>query len=58
MGEEFTIETSFANYKDFDGIQKATKIESNRDGEKFLDAELTEFKIVDKVDASTFDQPK
>jgi len=58
MGEELTIETSFANYKDFDGIQKATKIESNRDGEKFLDAELTEFKIVDKVDASTFDQPK
>ncbi|MGO9921036.1 MAG: hypothetical protein ACLQIB_40905 [Isosphaeraceae bacterium] len=58
MGEEFTMETSFANYKDCDGIQKATKIESNRDGEKFLDAELTEFKIVDKVDASTFDQPK
>jgi len=58
MGEEFTLETSFANYKDFDGIQKATKIESKRDGEKFLDAELTEFKIVDKVDASTFDEPK
>jgi hypothetical protein len=58
MGEELTIETSFANYKDFDGIQKATRIESNRDGQKFLDAELTEFKIVDKLDASTFDQPK
>ncbi len=58
MGEEFTMETSFANYKDFDGIQKATRIESNRDGEKFLDAELTEFKIIDKVDASTFDEPK
>ncbi len=57
-GEELMIETSFANYKDFDGIQKATKIESHRDGEKFLDAELTEFKVVDKVDAATFDQPK
>jgi hypothetical protein len=57
-GGEFTVETSFADYKDFDGIQKATKIESKRDGEKFLEAELTEYKVVDKVDASTFDQPK
>jgi hypothetical protein len=52
------METTFANYKDFEGIQKATKIESRRDGEKFLDAELTEFKIVDKVEAATFDPPK
>jgi hypothetical protein len=58
MGEEFTIATSFGNYKDFDGIQKATKIESSRDGEKFLDAELTEFKVIANVEASTFDQPK
>jgi len=58
MGEELTIETSFANYKDFDGIQKATKIESNSDGKKFLEAEITEYKVVDKLDASTFDQPK
>jgi len=58
MGEEFTMETSYAGYKDFDGIQKATKIESHRDGEKFLDAEITEFKIVDKVEASTFEEPK
>lgn len=58
VGEEFTIEWSFANYKEFGGIQKATKIEIKRDGEKFLGAELTEFKIVDKVDATTFDEPK
>jgi len=58
VGEEFTMETSFANYQEFDGIQKATKIESKRNGERFLEAELTEFKIVDKVDATTFDQPK
>ncbi len=58
VGEEFTMETSFANYKEFNGIQKATKIESKRDGEKFLEAELTDFKVVDKVDNATFDQPK
>jgi hypothetical protein len=58
MGGEFTIETSFADYKEFDGIQKATKIESKRDGEKFLEAELTDYQVVDKIDTSTFDQPK
>jgi hypothetical protein len=57
-GEEFTMETSFADYKEFDGIRKATKIESKRDGEKFLDAELTEFNVVNKVDPATFDAPK
>lgn len=58
VGEDFLIEWSFANYKEYDGIQKATKIEIKRDGEKFLNAEVTEFKIVDKVDAATFDEPK
>lgn len=47
-GEEFTQETNFGDYKDFDGIKKATKVESKRDGEKFLDQELTEFKATAK----------
>jgi hypothetical protein len=58
VGEEFTMETSFANYREFDGIQKATKIESKRNGERFVEAELTEFQIADKVSAATFNQPK
>jgi hypothetical protein len=58
VGEEFTIETSFADYKEFDGIQKATKIETKRDGEKVLEAELTEFKVVNKVDTTAFNPPK
>ncbi len=29
QGNEFAQETTFANYKDFDGIKRATKIESN-----------------------------
>jgi hypothetical protein len=58
VGEEFTIETTFADYKELDGIRKATKIESKRNGEKFLEAEITEFKILDKVDATTFQRPK
>jgi hypothetical protein len=58
MGEEFTQETTFANYKEFNGIKKATKIASMRDGEKFLEQEITDFKIVEKVDPKTFTEPE
>ena len=57
MGEEFTQENTYANYKDMGGIKKATKIEIKRDGEKFMEQEITEFKAVDKLDPKTFDQP-
>ena len=36
-GEEFTQETTYKDYKDFDGIKKATKAESKRDGEDFVE---------------------
>jgi hypothetical protein len=58
MGGEFTQETTFGNYKEFNGIKKATKIENKRNGEKFQDLEITEFKMLDKVDPKTFDEPK
>ena len=35
QGEEFTQSSTFSDYKDFQGIKKATKIESTRDGDKF-----------------------
>jgi hypothetical protein len=57
-GNEFTQETSYENYKDFDGIKKATKVEAKRDGEKFVATELVEFKVLDKVEPDTFSQPK
>jgi hypothetical protein len=58
MGNEFTQEVTYDKYKEFDGIKKATKIVNKRDGEKFLDQEITEFKVLKKVDAKTFDEPK
>jgi hypothetical protein len=57
-GQEFTMETTYANYKEFDGIKKATKAESKREGEKFAEAEIIEFKIVDKVAPDAFAKPK
>jgi len=58
QGQEYTAETTFADYKDFDGIKKATKVEVKRDGEKFQVMEVTEFKVLDKVAPETFAEPK
>jgi hypothetical protein len=57
-GEDFAQETTFSDYKDFDGIKKASKVSSTRNGEKFVDVEITEFKVLDKVPPETFTQPK
>jgi hypothetical protein len=56
-GEEFTQETTYADYKDFDGIKKATKVESKRDGASFMKMTVTDFKVLDKADPSTFAEP-
>jgi len=58
QGQEFTQETTFGDYKDYGGIKKATRIAVKRDGEKFQDMDLTEFKVLDKVDADSFAEPK
>jgi hypothetical protein len=58
MGQEVTQETTLGGYKDFAGIKKATKIETKRDGEKFMKTEITEFKVLDKVDPKTFAEPE
>jgi hypothetical protein len=55
---EFTQQSTYSNFKDFGGIKRATKIETKADGEKFLDSEVTEFKVLDKAGAESFTQPK
>jgi hypothetical protein len=58
QGEEYEQETNFGNYKEFDGIKKATKIDTKRDGVKFVESEITEFKVLKEVDPKTFAEPK
>jgi hypothetical protein len=55
--EEFTQDTTYSKYKDFDGVKRATKIDTKRDGEKFLNIEITDVKSLDKVDPKTFSEP-
>ena len=57
MGNEVAQETTYADYKDMDGLKKATKLQVKRDGDKFIEQEIVEFKIVDKLDPKTFDEP-
>ena len=57
-GAEFTMENTYADYKDFDGIKKATKITSKRDGEKFMSQEISDFKVLEKAPAEAFAEPK
>jgi hypothetical protein len=58
QGDEYKQDSAYSNYKDFDGIKRATKIEMKRNDKKFLDMEVTDFKELDKVDAKTFAEPK
>jgi hypothetical protein len=57
-GQGFDQETRYLDYKDFDGIKKATRTVARRNGEPFLTQEVTEFKVLDKVDPDTFAEPK
>jgi hypothetical protein len=57
-GEEFDQESTFADYKDFDGIKRPTKIEIKRDGEPFVTQTVTDVKVLDKVPDDTFAAPK
>ena len=55
---EATHETTFSDYKESDGIKRATKIKVKRNGEDFVDAELTEFKVIAAPEAKTFEKPE
>jgi hypothetical protein len=58
--DEFPREMTYiySDYKDFDGIKRPTKIEAKRNGKDFWKAEVTEFKVLDKVDSKTFAEPE
>jgi hypothetical protein len=49
---------TFSDYKDFGGIKRATKVVSTLSGKKFVSAEVTQFKVLDKVDPKAFEEPQ
>jgi hypothetical protein len=56
-GKEVAQETFYDDYKEADGIQTPFKVTIKRDGKDYVLAEMTEVKIVDKVDDKTFAKP-
>jgi hypothetical protein len=56
-GQEVTQETRYEDYKAVDGIQQPHKIAVSRDGKRYVEAEVTEVKHLDEVDASAFAKP-
>jgi hypothetical protein len=58
MGDDAVQETTYADYKDFDGIKRATKLVTKRGGEKYLNLEVTDFKVLKEIDSKKFEEPK
>ena len=56
-GDEYDQATTFSDYKEMGGILKATKVETTRDGERFINGKITEFHAEDQP-AATFAEPK
>jgi hypothetical protein len=57
-GQEFTEERIITEYQKVEGLPSPKKAIVNRDGKKFLEAEVTEIKLLEKVDAQTFAKPQ
>jgi hypothetical protein len=57
MMQEVTQESTYSNFKDMGGIKHAGKAIIKHDGEKLMELEITEFKILDKVDTKVFEKP-
>ncbi len=56
-GQEVDQETFYSDYKEDDGVQRSRKQKTKRDGNDFLEIEITESKRVERLDESTFAKP-
>jgi hypothetical protein len=56
-GQEVSEESYFGNYKDVSGTKQAMKLNVKHDGKKFIDCEVTDIKLLEKVDDATFAKP-
>jgi hypothetical protein len=56
-GQEVTEETFLSNYKDVQGTRQAMKVVVKRDGKLYLEIEVTECQLAEKLDDSVFAKP-
>lgn len=55
--KEFKQETFFSGYKEVNGLQLAMNVVINRDGKKYVDSKVTEFKVKENLPDSLFTKP-
>lgn len=55
--KEVTQETFFNDYKDVGGAKVAHKLLMTRDGDKFVEADVSDFQAVGKIDNGAFGKP-
>lgn len=56
--KEVTMDVTMSNFKEVDGAKVAYKRIVNREGKLFVEAEITEFNPVGKLDAKVFAKPE
>jgi hypothetical protein len=55
--KEVVEEVIYSEYKEVEGIPSPTKLLINRDGKKFVEAEISDLKLLEKLDDSVFGKP-
>ncbi len=56
-GQEVAEERIILEYQDVDGMKVAKKVSVNRDEKKYMEADVQEVKLSDKLDSSLFEKP-
>ena len=56
-GEEYTGTTLYGEYKKVEGIMVAHKVTIEHDGKPFVDGQIIEVKLAEKLDDSVFEKP-
>jgi hypothetical protein len=56
-GSDVDQENSYSDFKEFDGVKRPTKLVVKRDGQPYLDLQITDYKVQDKLEDSLFEKP-
>jgi len=56
-GQEVTQETLYGDYKDVQGVKYAMKITVKRDGKPYVEGEVTDVEVAEKLDDGVFAKP-
>ena len=56
-GQLVSEETLLSEYREFNGIKQPTKYNIKRDGKLYMESEVTEVRLVEKLDDSVFAKP-